>query len=91
MHICNLPVFFSDKQYRATIWGYTVFNPTLGQHILYLTIYFYLFNSTKPILTWPRRAFLWVNKVYMVFDVTLWGDITILIIQVIIITIFTVI
>ena len=78
--------------------GYTGFNPTLGQYILYLTFYFCLLNLTKPILTWLRRAFLWVNQVYMVFDVVLWGnsfeflkDVTVLITQVTIITIFTVI
>ena len=98
MHNHNSPVFFSDKQYRAIIWGYTGFNPTLGQHILYLMFYFCLFNLTKPILMWLRMAFLWVNQVYMVFDVMLWGnsfeilkDVTILITQVTIVTIFTVI
>ena len=89
---------FSYKQYRATICGYIGFTPTLGQHILYLMLYFCLFNLTKPILTWPKRAFLWANQVYMVFNVTLWGNsfeflknVTILITQVTIGTIFTVI
>ena len=70
----QLVSFFWDKQYRATIWGYTGFNPALGQHILYLTFCFCLFNLTKPMLTWVKRAFLWVNQIYMVFDIILWGN-----------------
>ena len=47
---------------------------------------------------WLKRAFLWVNQVYMVFNVVLWGnsfenlkDFTLLITQVTIGTIFTMI
>ena len=88
---------FSDKQYRATIWEYTGFNPTLCQYILSLTFYFSLFNLAMPLVTWLRRAFLWVNQVYMVFNIALWGNffeifknITVLITQLTIETVFRV-
>ena len=60
--------------------------------------YFCLCNLTKPILTWLGRDFLWVNQIYMVFYVMLWGNpfeflknITVLIMQLTIITISRVI